>query len=315
MKLPHVIRLGICLLAAGINHGMEAMDIQCDAKGKCLIDQREYPAIGFGTYDLGEKCFSSMENAAKAGYQIIDTATFYNNFDAVGKALQQYGRENFYVISKVGPDSLTHDRLHADLASTLQQLQTTYLDAYLVHWPNSSVPIEETLQAMEELRKKNLIRHIGLSNVTVNHLKRALEVGVPIAWVQNEMNPQFYDAELLEFCQKHGIAFQAWAPLNRGSSSSDPYLTQLGNKYGKTAAQIALRWIIQNGSIPLPGSRNKEHIFQNFAILDFELNQREMDELNRKAKAGQRERVLLSDGFGFSDEFDFSYEECWPKRL
>ena len=108
-----------------------------------------------------------MENAAKAGYQIIDTATFYNNFDAVGKALQQYGRENFYVISKVGPDSLTHDRLHADLASTLQQLQTTYLDAYLVHWPNSSVPIEETLQAMEELRKKNLIRHIGLSNVTV----------------------------------------------------------------------------------------------------------------------------------------------------
>ena len=140
-------------------------------------------------------------------------------------------------------------------------------------------------------------------------------MGVPIAWVQNEMNPQFYDAELLEFCQKHGIAFQAWAPLNRGSSSSDPYLTQLGNKYGKTAAQIALRWIIQNGSIPLPGSRNKEHIFQNFAILDFELNQREMDELNRKAKAGQRERVLLSDGFGFSDEFDFSYEECWPKRL
>ena len=315
MNLSRAFVLGIILLAAQFYQGIEAMGIVCDGKGKCVIGQREYPAIGFGTYPYQDQtCLFATEQAAMAGYQIIDTATFYQNFDPIGKTLQKHGRQNFYVISKAWHDSHTREKLHADLARTLKQLGTHYLDAYLLHWPNSKVPIEETLQAMEELRQRQLIRHIGLSNVSVNHLKRALEVGVPITWVQVEMNPLFYDAALLDFCQKHSIGVLAWAPLNRGGLSTDPNLAALGKKYRKTASQIALRWIIQNQCIPLPGSQNEAHIRQNIAIMDFEISQKDMKEMNQKAAAGERVRIPLSYGLGFTDEFDFPYEACWPKN-
>lgn len=94
---------------------------------------------------------------------------------------------------------------------------------------------------MEKLRTQGMIRHIGLSNVTVNHLKRAMEVNIPITWVQVEMHPLFYDAELLEFCRKNAIYIQAWAPLGRGQITDDPFLIEIGNKYGKTASQVSIR--------------------------------------------------------------------------
>ena len=132
------------------------MEVSSDAKGKCLIEQTEYPAIGFGTYPYqGETCFKAVENAYLAGYRLIDTATFYQNFIPIGKVLQKYGRQNFYVISKVWSDSQKREQLKADFERTLKQLQTNYLDAYLIHWPNHSVPIEETFKAMDELRQKN----------------------------------------------------------------------------------------------------------------------------------------------------------------
>ena len=137
-------------------------------------------------------------------------------------------------------------------------------------------------------------------------MKRAWEVGVPITWVEVEMSPAFCDFDLLNFCHQHSIGVLAWAPLNRGGLSNDKFLASVGKKYGKTAAQISLRWIIQNGCIPLPASQNKAHIVQNMAVLDFALTEQEMQELNQRAKAGHRTRVSF-------DEFDFSYEQCWPK--
>lgn len=288
--------------------------IEVDGRGSCRIEGVDYVAVGFGTYPFrGKVCVDAVEQAVKAGYRIIDTATYYENFEAIAEVIKKQKREQFYIISKVWRDEHAPADVRKDLDFTLTQLGTDYLDAYLLHWPNSEIPIEETLAAMEELRRAKKIRHIGLSNVTVNHLKRALEIGVPIKWIQVEMSPFFYDPELLEFCRKKSIVVQAWGPLGRGRIHQASVLEKIGKKHGKTASQVAIRWIVQHGCIPLPGSKEERHIQENIAIRDFSLSPEEMEEINVKARAGKRQR-MVKEAVGFSDEFDFSYEECWPNR-
>lgn len=288
--------------------------IQVDPKiGLCKLNELEVPAIGFGTYPLREEaCTESVQEALKAGYQIFDTATYYENFKAIAKALKGQERSRLYLISKVWHDQQHPEGVRNDLKRTLLQLETNYLDAYLLHWPNSAISIASTLTAMDELRRERKIRHIGMSNVTVNHLKKALEFQVPISWVQVEMHPNFCDFDLLAFCSKHSIIVQAWRPLDLGRVSVDPMFVEIGNRYQKSASQVALRWIVQHGCIPLPGSKNSAHIQQNREIFDFMLSEEEMQTIDNRAKRGKRFRIKAEDGLGFTDEFDFSYEQCWP---
>jgi diketogulonate reductase-like aldo/keto reductase len=286
--------------------------VEVDIKsGVCRIDKVEYPIVGYGTYPLtGKVCAAAVEQAIQAGCRIIDTATYYRNFDGIARALKNKERSHFYLISKVWHDQQSPENLRKDLEATLATLQTDYLDAYLLHWPNSKMPIEKTLTAMNELRLAKKIRHIGLSNISVNHLKRVLEMGVPITWVQVEMHSYFCDFELIKFCHEHSIAVQAWAPLGLGRISQDSALASIGQKYGKNASQVAIRWIMQHGCIPLPGSKNEKHICENIYVNDFILTQDEMSEIDKRAK-GERER-FTQETVGFEDEFDFSYEQCWP---
>lgn len=298
---------GIVNLSASIE-----MDIK---KGLCRIDGVEYPMIGFGTYhpQSGGMRAEDIELAIQTGYRMLDTATFYKNFDGIARALKNKGRSQIYLISKVWHDKQSPEDLRKDLNATLARLQIDYLDAYLLHWPNSKISIEKTLAAMNELRLAKKIRHIGLSNVTVNHLKRALEVAVPISWVQVEMHPYFCDFELIKFCREHSIGVQAWSPLGRGRISQDALLARIGKKYGKSSSQVAMKWIVQHGCIPLPSSKNEKHLFENLNVNDFTLTDDEMSEIDKRAKVGQRER-LTKEMIGFDDEFDLSYGECWPKR-
>jgi diketogulonate reductase-like aldo/keto reductase len=294
----------------GSSHAVE-VNIE---KGTWKIGDTSYPVIGFGTYPLkGKVCSEAIEKAIQSGYRVIDTATYYQNFEAIAQVLKGKNRRDLYIVSKVWHDEQSPADLRKDLASTLAKLQTSYLDLYLLHWPNSSISIEKTLAAMEELRKAGKIRHIGLSNVTVNHLKRALELKIPITWVQVEMNPLFYDPALLEFCREHHIGVQAWGPLGSGRISEDALLLKIGKKYKKTPSQVAIRWILQHGCMPLPSSQNKQHIQDNFAVTDFALSKEEMQEIDQRAKNGKRMR-LTKEQIGFNDEFDFSYDQCWPKR-
>ncbi|MDX8430454.1 MAG: aldo/keto reductase [Candidatus Algichlamydia australiensis] len=284
-------------------------------KGICKINHLELPAIGFGTYPLqGEVCTKSVQYAIEAGYRIIDTATYYENFPAIAEALQGKDRKKFYIISKVWHDKQHPKDLHDDINKTLRLLKTDYLDAYLLHWPNSTIPIDATLKAMNNLLQEGKIRHIGLSNVSVNHVKKALTYNIPVTWVQVEMHPNFCDFDLLKFCSKHSITTQAWRPLDQGRISQDPFLKELGNKYQKTTFQVALRWITQHKCIPLPGSQNRSHIEENRSIFDFLLSEKEMDEIDEKARQGKRFRLSEKHGLGFTDEFDFSYEQCWSKE-
>lgn len=286
------------------------VEIDCE-RALCQIDGVGYPMVGLGTYRLkGKVCAKAILQAAKCGYRMIDTATYYENFDGIAAALKSLDRHSFYITSKVWHDMAAPKNVRKDFEATLKKMRIDYLDAYLVHWPNSAIPIDLTLEAMEELRHAKKLRHIGLSNVTVNHMKKALKVGVPITWVQVEMHPFFYDKELVDFCKKHSIVVQAWRPLNLGKHHEDALLQKLGKKHGKTAAQVALRWIAQNGCLPLPGSKSEKHMKENIDIADFSLSKEEMTKLNKRAAAGTR--VRMNSSHGFTDEFDFSYKQCWP---
>ncbi len=273
------------------------------------------PPIGYGTWPYkGEECTKAVEEALDMGYTILDTATFYNNFEAIEKAIRSKNREELTIISKVWPTNQSPADLKKDLKDSLQRLNTPYIDIYLLHWPNSSIPIRETLQAMEEARKAGMIREIGVSNFTVNHLKKILELEIPISWNQIEISPQFYDPELLAFCHEHKIGVQAYSPIGRGNLINDPVLTRLASKYGKVPAQIALRWVLQHHALPIPGTRNPQHMAENLAVYDFELTQDEMEEINAQAKNGKRNRVTIEKKLDYLDEFDFTYEECWPNN-
>lgn len=279
-----------------------------------IFEDTAYSKLGFGTYPLkGDICFNAVLQAGQLGYRIIDTATFYKNFEPIGQALKILGRENFYIISKVWPTAQTPEKLQEDIEMTLAQLQTDHVDAYLLHWPNSKIPIEDTLNTMENIKKLGMIRHIGFSNFTVHHMKRALECNIPVSWVQVEMHPFFYDAELLKFCQEKSVGVQAWSPLARGGLSQDPLMKQFEQKYHKTAAQIALKWIMQHNCLPLPSSQNENHMRQNLNISDFSLSPEDVHTIDQRAAFGKRVRINNDLGLGFTDEFDFNYEQCWPK--
>ena len=209
MKLRIINKLVGAIIAMSLNCSLHSTPIEVTSEGLCWIEGIKYAAVGFGTFPLkDETCFTAVEIASECGYRIIDTATYYGNFVPISDVVKKHGRNNFYLISKVWPNSHTRQLLQDHLKLTLEKLQTNYLDAYFLHWPNSSVPIEETLSTLEEFRINQLIRHIGMSNVNINHLKRALELKIPITWVQVEMNPFYYDPELLAFCKTTRLPYK-----------------------------------------------------------------------------------------------------------
>lgn len=279
-----------------------------------MLNATTLPPVGYGTWpNKGKECTKAVKEALKNGYTILDTATFYNNFEAIAEAIKDKNREELTIISKVWPTDQSPDDLKKDLEKTLQRLNTPYIDIYLLHWPNSAIPIQETLKAMEELRRDGKIREIGVSNFTTRHLKKALKTNIPISWNQIEVSPQFYDPELLAYCHDHGIKVQGYSPIGRGDLVNDPKLCRLGSKYGKTPSQIALRWCLQHQVLPLPSSKNPKHIAENLDVYDFELTSREMEEINTQAKKGIQNRLTPEKKLDYVDEFDFTYDECWPQ--
>lgn len=289
--------------------------ISVDGLGQCLIEGKAYPALGFGTYKLQDAtCTEALIKAISIGYRIIDTATYYHNFEAIGKALKTVNREEIYLISKVWHDQQRAQNLESDFHRALEKMDTTYLDAYFIHWPNSQIPIEETLGAMDALKKQKKVRHLGLSNVTVHHVQRALDVGIPIDWVQIEMNPYFFDEKLYAFCTEHQIAFQAWAPLGQGRAADNSLLIEIGKCYGMTPSQVALSYLLGKKVVPLVKSSNKERMQENWDARRFSLPLSEIQKIDSQAKLGKR-YIINPEKCGFSDEFSFTYDECWPKKV
>ena len=246
------------------------------------------PALGFGTWELtGQTCVQAVTKALAVGYRHIDTALMYDNHKEVGQAIKNSGvqREDLFITSKVWRDSLTSQGIINACNQTLKELDCEYLDMYLIHWPNSDVPIEETLGAMQQLKEQGAVKHIGVSNFSIKHLKDALATGIQFSNNQVEFHPSLYQKELQEFCNQNNIILTAYSPLGRGEDLNLKVIQNLAEKYSKSPAQVVLNWILKKGIAAIPKASNPEYIQDNFMALEWDLAPEAIaliDELNQK---------------------------------
>lgn len=238
------------------------------------------PWLGFGVFQIddGQKVEQAVRSALEVGYRSIDTAAVYKNEQGVGKAIRESGipREDIFLTTKVWNSDQRAGRTMAAFEESLERLDTEYVDLYLVHWP---VPgfYQETWQVMREIYENGRAKAIGVSNFQIRHLEDILKDGEVVPAVnQIEFHPFLVQPELLKFCQKHKIQVEAWSPLVQGQIVNVQVVRKLAEKYGKTPAQIALRWDLQHEVVTIPKSVRPNRIAENAEIFDFELSQADM---------------------------------------
>ena len=250
------------------------------------------PMAGIGTFLLTpDEAEASVLSALQCGYRLIDTANAYVNEKAVGRAMKKSGlkREEIFLETKLWPSF--YEQADA-VEKTLERLDTDYIDLLLIHQPAGNYMAGYRL--MEKAYKEGKVKAIGLSNFTVEQIQEILaSCEVKPAVLQTEVHPYSQEKELKEFLDQEGIVIQAWYPLGHGDKAliEEPLFGRLGKKYGKSNAQIILRWHIQNGNIVIPGSKNPAHIKDNFDLFDFTLTQEEMEEI---AAMDQKKRYYTS---------------------
>ncbi len=250
------------------------------------------PMAGIGTFLLSpEEAEASVLSALECGYRLIDTANAYLNEKAVGRAMKKSGlkREEIFLETKLWPSF--YEQADA-VEKTLQRLDTDYIDLLLIHQPAGDYVAGYKL--MEQAYKEGKVKAIGLSNFTPAQIQEILDLcEIKPAVLQTEVHPYSQEKKLKRFLDQEGMVIQAWYPLGHGDKAliQEPLFGQLGKKYGKTNAQIILRWHIQDGNIVIPGSKNPAHIKDNFDLFDFSLTQEEMDQI---AAMDQQKRYYIS---------------------
>lgn len=243
----------------------------------------EIPRIGFGTYKMhGYELEKALEVALEAGYRHIDTATDYGNEKEIGSILKKLGvkREDIFLTTKVWNDDQGFENTLKAIDVSLDNLQTDFVDLYLVHWP---VPRKrlQTWEAMIQLYDERKARSIGVSNYTSNHIDELMKNSSITPVVnQIEITPYLYQKELAEKCESYDIKIQAHSPLVRGTKLDEPVIVEIANKHNKTSAQVLIRWSLQKGFIVLPKSSTPSRIKENIDIYDFELNESEIENLD-----------------------------------
>ena len=234
----------------------------------------EMPVAGIGTFLLSpDEAEASVLSALQGGYRLIDTANAYVNEKAVGRAMKKSGvpREEIFLETKIWPEQ------EDAVEKTLQRLDTDYIDLLLIHQPAGNYLAGYRL--MEKAYKEGKVKAIGLSNFNKEQIQEILDTcEVKPAILQTEVHPYFQEKELKAFLNKEGMVIQAWYPLGHGDKAltSEPVFTKLAEKYGKSNEQVILRWHIQAGNIVIPGSKNPDHICDNFDLFDFALTDEEM---------------------------------------
>lgn len=251
------------------------------------------PALGFGTYELlGTTAAEMVEAALGIGYRHIDTAQAYNNEEAVGIgiAASRVPRAEIFLTTKVPPSRFRPRDLQRSLDESLARLETPYVDLFLLHWPNPDVPLKDTIDALNDMRRIGRARHIGVSNFPSAMVDEAVRLsGEPLAVDQVEYHPLLAQDRLLEALRTHGMGLTAYSPLAQGEVFDDDTLSGIGEAHGKTAGQVALRWLIQqDGVCAIPRSSSVDHAQSNFDIFDFELSQDEMRMIHQLSRGRRR---------------------------
>ena len=259
-----------------------------------LNDGQSVPVIGFGTYPLrGDDGVEAMVHALEAGYRLLDTAVNYGNEEEVGEAVRRSGlpREDIQVTSKIPGRHHEYDQAIGSVEESLRRLRFDYLDRVLIHWPNPGVgKYVEAWRALVELRNRGLVRSIGVSNFTEQHLHAVIaDSGVTPAVNQVELHPYFPQQEMVRVHTDLGIQTEAWSPLGKRSAPfAEPPVSEPSERYGVTPAQVILRWHLQRRSLPLPKSSTPERQRQNLDLFGFELTDAEVDAITALARPDGR---------------------------
>ena len=261
------------------------------------------PAIGLGTWELrGRACARLVEQALKLGYRHIDTAQVYENEREVGEGLRASGvrRDDVFVTTKVWTTHFAPNDLERSTKESLAKLRLSEIDLLLLHWPNPQVPLSETLGALARVRELGMVRHIGVSNFTVALIEEAVAAcPAPLACDQVEYHPYLDQAKVREACARHGMGLVAYSPVAKGRIKDDATLTRIGRAHGKTAAQVCLRWLVQQNVSAIPRTSRIERLSENIDIFDFTLSDEEMAEISAMGSAKGR----LTD-YGFAPKWD-----------
>ena len=261
---------------------------------KKLANGVEMPYFGLGVYKMTDpqETVEAITKALQVGYRAIDTAALYYNEEQVGEAIRHSGvpREEIFVTTKVWNSDQGYDNTLRAFEVSLKKLDMEYIDLYLTHWPVEG-KYTETYRAIERLYEEKLIRVPGVSNHHEQHLTEVLKVAqTPPMVNQVEAHPYLSQEPLRLFCKEHGIAVTAWSPLGRGGVLHDEAIVRVGEKHGKSPAQVVLRWHIQNDMLVIPKSVTLSRIEENADIFDFELTPEDMkvlNALNRNKRFGQ----------------------------
>lgn len=258
-----------------------------------LSNNVSIPELGFGTWQTpnGDVAVSAVKKALEVGYRHIDTAQGYKNEDSVGQAIKESGipREEIFLTTKLWNKNHSYDLVLSSFEESLKKLQTDYIDLFLIHWPN---PVKfrdnwqsanaETWRAMEELYQAGKIKAIGVSNFLPHHFEELKKTATIFPMVnQIFLAPGELQKEVVSYCQEHNVLLEAYSPLGTGKIFDVPEMQELSDKYGKTIAQIAIRWSLQHGFLPLPKSVTPSRIEENLAVFDFELSDEDMQRIDQ----------------------------------
>jgi methylglyoxal/glyoxal reductase len=247
----------------------------------------EIPVLGLGVFQSppGAETRRAVEWALEAGYRHVDTAAMYGNEVDVGDVVRASGlpREEVFVTTKLWHTDHGLENSQKAARLSLERLNLSYIDLYLIHWPRAKSPAERlgSWRGLEKLKKEGVCRAIGVSNYTVRHLEELISHSDVVPAVnQVEFHPFVFDRELLSYCDRHNIRLEAWAPLTRGRRFGDPTLQTVADAHQKTPAQVLIRWGLEHGIIEIPKSVHRDRIIENANVFDFQLSREELARLD-----------------------------------